>query len=165
MKRIKSKVLRFLKLIYVKLCRINDSPQKIAQGFGLGVFLGVMPGVGVIAALVLASLLRMNRASAVIGTLLTNTWFTFVIFFLSIRTGAVIMGRDWHEVHRNWVILLKDFHWAALFKSSCLDVILPIAAGYLVISLFLAALSYAAVLAFITQIRHAKNKSRINLPR
>lgn len=48
----KNRILRLLKLIYIKLFRINDTPQKIAQGFGLGVFLGILPGTGPIAAAV-----------------------------------------------------------------------------------------------------------------
>ena len=37
-----------------KLLGINDSPHRIALGIGLGLFLGVLPGTGVIAALAVA---------------------------------------------------------------------------------------------------------------
>lgn len=162
-KRIKLAVLRFLKLSYIKLCRINDSPQKIAQGLGLGVFLGVMPGVGIIAALVMASLLRMNRASAALGALLTNTWSSFIIFIFSIKVGALVLNLKWQEVHQNWIMLLKDFHWASLLKISVLEVIFPIAVGYLIISLLFGIIAYILALIAITRIKNIRNK-KMNKP-
>jgi len=63
----------FFQLLYLKLIKINDTPQKIAFGFGLGVFSGIFPGTGPLAALFLALILRANRASALLGSLLTNT--------------------------------------------------------------------------------------------
>ena len=36
--RTTNKVARFFKALYLKLFRINDTPQKIAIGFGVGVF-------------------------------------------------------------------------------------------------------------------------------
>jgi uncharacterized protein (DUF2062 family) len=32
---------RFFKFLYLKLFRINDSPQRIALGFGAGAFMGI----------------------------------------------------------------------------------------------------------------------------
>jgi len=84
--KLKEKIVRFLKIIYRKLVIINDTPQKIAQGFGLGVFLGVLPFFGPIAALVLSSLFRMNKAAAILASLLTNSWISVVTFLLSVKS-------------------------------------------------------------------------------
>jgi len=156
---------RYLKLLYLKLYRINDSPQKIALGFGLGVFLGAMPGAGVLAAIVLALLLRVNRISALLGAILTNTWTSFAIFLLSIRTGAAIMGLDWHTVYRNIRIVLKGFTWQSIFKISFFEILLPIVIGYFIISFCLGAAGYLIALALIRKVRNAKNKKRIDVSR
>lgn len=104
-----NKISRSFRLIYTKLFRINDSPQKIALGFGLGIFLGILPGTGPVAALFLALLFRVNRASALLGCLLTNTWLSIVSFLFSIKVGSAIMRLDWHHVQDDYLQTLKNF--------------------------------------------------------
>lgn len=137
---------RFLKLIYLRLFRINDSPQKIAAGLGLGVFLGILPGTGPIAALFLASIFRFNRASALAGCLITNTWLSLATFLLSVKIGAFIFGLSWQQICQNWALFLKDFHWANLFKLNFLKNIFPVITGYIVIGLLIGLLAYLVIL-------------------
>ena len=163
MKRKKSNnILRLLRLIYIKLFRIHDTPQKIALGVGIGVFLGILPGTGPIAAVFMAFVLRVNRAAALLGSLLTNTWLSIVTFFLSIKVGSSIMGVDWQDVHRNWGQFLKDFKVVTLFKLATLKIILPVIIGYFVVSFCLGLIAYLITLTIITRIRH-ESKSRINI--
>ncbi|MDD5669514.1 MAG: DUF2062 domain-containing protein, partial [Candidatus Omnitrophica bacterium] len=70
----KNKLARFFKFIYLKIFRINDTPRKIAFGFGLGVFLGILPGTGPVASVIVAAFLHANKAAALLGSLITNTW-------------------------------------------------------------------------------------------
>lgn len=157
-RKIIDKFRRFLKFIYIKLFRINDSSQKIALGFGLGVFLGVLPGAGPIASLFLAMFFRVNRASALLGSLLTNTWISIAAFLLSIKVGSIIMRLDWHSVHASWLQFIKDFHWINLLKLSALEVILPVIIGYLVVSFVFAVLSYLVVIIVVTKIKPKTKK-------
>jgi uncharacterized protein (DUF2062 family) len=157
-RKIVDRIYRFLKFIYIKLFRINDSPQKIALGFALGVFLGVLPGTGPIASLFLAMLFRVNRASALLGCLLTNTWISIVAFLLSIKVGSVIMRLDWHSVHASYLQFIKDFHWVNLLKLSALKVVLPVIIGYFVVSFVFAALSYLAVIIVVTKMKLKRKK-------
>src|SRR3989338_7559347 len=92
---LEDKIKSSLKLIYDKLVKIDDSPQKVALGFGLGVFCGILPGTGPMASLALAFIFRANRAAALAGSLLTNTWLSFVIFTLSLQIGAFLTQTDW----------------------------------------------------------------------
>ena len=155
------KFLRQLKVLCLKFYRINDSPQKIALGLGVGVFLGVMPGVGIIAALVVATIFKVNRISALLGTLVTNTWLSFAIFLLSIKTGSVIMGLRWQDVYTQCMGFIRHFHWINLFKISLLKIILPVVIGYVVISLGLAVITYAAALITIRYSRKIKSLRRL----
>lgn len=124
----------FLKKLYIKLFKINDTPQRIAAGLGVGVFLGILPGTGPLAALFLAWLLRLNRASALLGSLFTNTWLSIVTLLLSVKVGAAIMGLNWKEVREAWMLFLKDFHWLDLLKLTTVKIILPVAVGYLTVA-------------------------------
>ncbi|MDD2689984.1 MAG: DUF2062 domain-containing protein [Candidatus Omnitrophica bacterium] len=145
----KKKFVRFLKLIYIKIFRINDTPQKIALGLGLGVFSGIMPGMGPLIAITLALILRSNRASALLGSLLTNTWISFLTFFLALKTGSLALGTDWQVTYQNWINFLAGFRWLDLFKVSILKIILPIITGYLIIAFCLGLLAYVVTLTII----------------
>lgn len=84
---------RILKLIYLKIIRINDSPEKIAKSFALGVFIGIFPtfGIGGILALILAKILKLNYIASVLGTFTMN-YFTSPIFWsLSYFLGNLIL--------------------------------------------------------------------------
>lgn len=146
--------MRFLKYLYLKLFRIHDTPQRIALGFGIGVFMGLIPGTGPIAAVVTAVALRVNRASALIGALLTNTWISIVTFFLSIKIGSAIMRVDWHEVHASWMELMKDFAFIKLFKAATLKVVMPVLTGYIIVGFFLGLTAYLTALLMIRVTRH-----------
>ncbi|HNX82116.1 MAG TPA: DUF2062 domain-containing protein [Candidatus Omnitrophota bacterium] len=157
MKRIKKQAAaRFFKLVYHKLCRMNDSPQRIAIGFGVGVFLGVMPGLGLIAAIVMASVLRVNKASAIIATLITNTWLSVIMFIASIKVGSWIMKLDWHVVYANSEHLIKDFHWKDLFNVSIIQIALPLIIGFLIVSILMSIGTYLIILFVVTRVRAAR---------
>jgi uncharacterized protein (DUF2062 family) len=145
-----------LRLAYLKLLRIKDSPLKIALGFGLGVFMGVMPGVGSVVALLFAFIFRVNRVGALLGSLLSNGWVTFMVLFLAIKIGAAVRNLNYKDVYTDFIGIMKTFKWDKLFDVSFYDVFIPIAVGYLIISLFLAAV--AALVVYVCIIRLRKKR-------
>ncbi len=149
--KIPKRISQFLKWLYMQLAVINDTPQKIALGLGLGVFLGIIPGAGPIAALVLSSLLKINRAAALLGSLLTNTWISIAAFLFAVKIGAAVTGQDMESVRSSWNALMADFHWNSFFEAAAMKVLFPILMGF-----FIAAL-IAAVLAYIIAIIVVKN--------
>ncbi|HNQ50300.1 MAG TPA: DUF2062 domain-containing protein [Candidatus Omnitrophota bacterium] len=162
-----NRIIRFFKVLYLKLFRINDSPQRVSLGFGVGAFVGFLPGTGPIAALVLAALFRINKAAALLGSLLTNTWLSFLTIILSIKIGSRIMGLEWHQVYDRWQELLKDFHWKQLLDVSILKLILPVLTGYLVLSFCLAIAVYIGALVILTMLkrRRDEDKNRAHISR
>jgi hypothetical protein len=123
----------FLYLFYLKLFRINDSPERVALGLGVGVAVGLFPGTGPLAALFLAFVFRLNRAAALLGSLASNTWLSIVAFLLSIKVGALIMGLNWQEVR----------------QQPILKVILPVLLGYFVVAFCLGLVVYLITLAIL----------------
>jgi len=158
------KIVNILRILYLKLFRINDTPQRIALGFGVGVFLGLLPSTGPLAALFLASLLRINRAGALLGSLLTNTWLSIATFFLSIKIGSSIMKVDYRQVCREWNIYIATGKWIKLFKLSSIKLIFPVILGYLIVGLTLGFFAYILSLLAIKILKDEKNKTRTNLP-
>lgn len=148
-KSVLTKISDFFKFIYAKLFKINDSPQKVAIGFGLGVFTGILPGAGPLAALFLAFIFRVNRAAALLGSVITNTWLSFVTFVLAIKAGSIIFNISWEKLQSDWAVVSSYWHWQDLFSASILRIILPLMAGYIIISLCLGIISYVTALIII----------------
>lgn len=146
---VKNKVVLFFTGLYKKLFKINDTPQKIALGLGLGVALGVLPGTGPLAALFLSILLKVNRASALLGSLITNTWLSLVTFLLALRLGSAIFNISLEALKSEWRELFNDFQLSYLLKSSFLKVILPVSVGYLIIGIALGLSVYLIALIII----------------
>jgi len=154
-----NKIIRFFKFIYIKLFRINDTPQRISLGFGIGVFLGIIPLSGPIAALFLAWLFRLNRISALLGSLLTNTWLSIATFLIATKIGSSIMKLDWQDTYNNWKLILKNFHWFYLFKLSFLKIIFPLFIGYFIVAFIIGFMVYLITLMAI--LTYQKNKTVI----
>ena len=148
----------FFRLIYEKLILINDSPQKVAIGFGLGVFLGILPATGPLAALVLSVILRVNRIAAITGSLLTNTWLSLVTFVLAIKIGSAVTGSPWEQIQASYRALIKNFHWKDLFDASVLTILEPLIIGYLIISLAAGLLAYLILIIILTQRKKYRQK-------
>jgi len=151
-----SRIQRFFKAVYLKLFRINDTPQKIAMGIGLGVFFGVLPGMGPLAALFFAFIFKVNRAGALLGSLLTNTWLSVPVFFVSANIGSILTGSDYADIYRTWTDLIKDFAWNKLFQLSIYRIAAPVILGYIMVGLFIGIAAYAVTLGII---KSAKNKN------
>lgn len=158
----KHRFFRFLKLAYLKIFRINDTPQKIALGFGIGIFLGVLPGTGPIAAIFMAVLLRVNRASALLGSLLVNTWINIVSFVFAIRIGAAVTGADWNIIYRESYTAFKDFHILNFFRLSLPKIVLPILIGFFIISFCAGIISYFIILIIFTRFKKRREQTDYN---
>jgi uncharacterized protein (DUF2062 family) len=140
------RVIRGARELYIKFISIDDPPQKIAAGLSLGVFTGIIPGAGPIAALFLAVLLKTNKASALLGSVITNTWISIAAFVLSLRIGGMITGVEWHTLEKAYLDIAKDFHLSKLFQEAALKLLLPVTAGFIAVALLFAAAAYVLAL-------------------
>lgn len=159
-KKGKSYVRNFLYLLYLKVFRTNDTPQRLAAGLGIGVFSGIIPGPGPIAALFLASLLKANRTSALIGSLLTNTWVSIATFIAAAKLGAIVLGLDWYDVRQDWLKFLENFRFINLFELSLIKVILPIIVGYLLLAFCCSLLLYVISLVTLNLVKQFQSEAR-----
>ena len=141
--------MNFLKLICYKLIKINDSPQRIALGFAIGVFTGILPSTGPVAALILSLVFRVNRIAALTGSLLTNTWLSVATFVLAAKIGSFVTKTDWQNIYNAYRNLLADFEWRHLFDAAILKLIYPLIMGYVLIGLMAGASAYFFAVSFL----------------
>lgn len=128
-----------------KFFLINDTPHKIAAGFALGVFWGIMPGEGVATTLITAMLLRLNRLSATAGVAMSNMWSTFLVLPLAAILGGLLFGTDSATLIANfqstYSLGLKYFFSEIIF----MQIVLPLLIGFLLVSIAISAICYGII--------------------
>jgi uncharacterized protein (DUF2062 family) len=124
---------------------LNDTPHRIALGAALGIFLGLLPGTGPLAALVCASALRVNKAAACAFAIATNSWLSVILFIPAVTLGSVCFGIERAQVLASWKQLISVFSWSNALQFFSSKIILPIITGYFIISFVVAGLTYSIV--------------------
>ncbi len=151
---------RWARYQYIKLLRINDTPEKIAGGLALGVAIGVLPsfGLGVIVAVLVAGRIGVNRASAVIGTLVMNPWTAAFFWAASYLVGALLLGYDLSETIKviEGLRSQQDL-WANILGKR---LILPYIIGNAFVTAFTAAFYYVVGFYSVRAYRRAKARRR-----
>jgi uncharacterized protein (DUF2062 family) len=128
--------------VFKKLLGLEDTPNRIALGFGLGLFLGVLPGTGAIAAVVSAAFLRINKPASLAGALLVNTWINVVAFPAALVIGAFCFGINVATLKDQWAALFAHFSWQTLLSGIILKSILAVFVGYGAIGIIMALAGY-----------------------
>jgi uncharacterized protein (DUF2062 family) len=150
------------------LLHVNDTPERTAGAFALGVFLGFSPFLGLhtLIAVLLAFVLDLNRVAVLLGVYSNLPWIMAAYYAFTTMVGAAIMRvnlppdlRDqlgalfalsfrsaqfWHDVIR----LLRPLLW-------------PYTVGSLIGASLLAAVAYRVALEFVIRRRrhHALHHS------
>lgn len=129
-----------LKKLLKKVVLSNDSPEKLARGFAVGIFWGVMPtfGLAVLFSLPTAVFLKANRLTAILGTFISNP-FTSPFFML------------WGTYTGNFILKATPltFSWKILNVGALLKVSKSLFVGTLLLAGSMAVLSYGLLLIII----------------
>lgn len=89
--------------------------------------------------------------------MLTNTWLSIPVFLLSLRTGAFLTGVSYQGLNRDWSLLIKDFRLLALLDLGVYKILIPILAGYALISLSIGIIAYALTLIIVVYGRRKRS--------
>jgi hypothetical protein len=145
------------------LLHIEDTPERTAAAFALGVFFGFSPllGLHTILAVIAAFLLSLNRVAVLLGVYSNLPWFLAPYYAVATMAGAELTGHHpspdfreqvgglfklslWHgDFWHRLVVVMKPLLWPYLVGSTLFAVILGIAA-------------YQLALAFVTNRRVQK---------
>jgi uncharacterized protein (DUF2062 family) len=135
---------------FIQECvNVDDTPHRIAFAFSLGVFIGILPFAGVIAAIAIAMYFKLNKPAIVLGSVITNTWLGFIVLAISIQWACYILKVDFNLVKIKIEGLFKNFHWEALNDPYFTQIMGAVVLWYLILSLVLSFLSYFVCLAVI----------------
>ena len=149
------------------LLHVDDTPERTAAAFALGVFFGFSPFLGLhtILGIAFAFLLNLNRVSVLLGIYSNLPWVIAPYYVLATTAGTFITGdrippgfdrqlaglfelsvfnsEFWHELVR----ILRPLLW-------------PYAAGSLLGAAVLAAIAYPLALAFVTSRRRLIHRDK-----
>ena len=155
------------------LLHIDDSPERTAAAFALGVFFGFSPFIGfhTLLGTAFAFLLNFNRVAVLLGVYSNLPWIVAPYYaFTTMFVGARLTGHRIPPGFRDQVSLLFEqslltggfwHHLVVLFRPW----LAPFSVGSLIGSLVLSAAAYPLALAFVTSRRrlghliHSKHKS------
>ncbi|MBI4313464.1 MAG: DUF2062 domain-containing protein [Candidatus Omnitrophica bacterium] len=97
------------------LWNFKEPPHRLAFAFSLGVFLGVMPGTGAIAAGACAAFLKLNVPVAVAGALVSNNPLTTVLIYTAgYALGQSVLGEYLPDSNAAQISLATIFGMALL---------------------------------------------------
>ncbi len=135
---------RSFRTLLRQVLHLQESPQRTALAFALGVFIAFSPAYGLHTAMVVLCtwLFGLNFLALFTGAFINNPWTIIPILGATYWTGALLLGRG----------DVPNFDWQDLSFSGIYQQVLPYAApfilGGLVLSLLGALLSYPAAYLF-----------------
>jgi hypothetical protein len=85
---------RQAKLNFLRFARMDGTPDEIAKGLALGIFIGMTPtfGAQMLLAVFFAFLLKENKLAAVLGVWITNPITAPFVYAFEYETGRLLLG-------------------------------------------------------------------------
>jgi uncharacterized protein len=135
--------IRQFKLNVLRFLRLRGTPDEVAKGLALGVFVGLTPTMGVqmIIAIFLAFLLRENKLAAALGVWISNPLTAPFIYALEYETGRLLLGMSRAKFP-------AELSFSAI-TSMGWELLLPLTVGSLIYCVILTPLTYAITLRLI----------------
>jgi uncharacterized protein len=144
------------------LLHIDDTPERTAAAFALGVFFGFCPFIGLhtLLAVAFAFLLNFNRVAVLLGVYSNLPWIVAPYYaFTTMFVGARLTGHRIPPGFRDQVAALFEQHslFQAAFWQQLLALfrpfVVPFTVGSLIAAVVLSAIAYPLALAFVTSRR------------
>lgn len=137
---------RQFKLNLIRLARIKSSPDAIARGVALGIFIGFTPffGFHILIALFFAFILRQNKIAAFAGVWITNPLTAPFIYALEYEIGRMLLGME----PVGTAVFSRELTWDIAVHLG-----LPLMLGSVILGLPLALISYALSLRLLPVLR------------
>lgn len=144
------------------LLHIDDTPERTAAAYALGIFFGFSPFLGfhTVMAIGLAFLLRLNRVAVVLGVYSNLPWIIAPYYTLVTMGGALLTNTRLPDNFRERLgdIMHLSFTDPTLWRhiGSLLEPLLwPYAIGSTIGAIIIACIAYPVALAFVrTRRRH-----------
>jgi uncharacterized protein len=87
---------RQIRLVYLKLLRLQDKPEVVAKGLAVGVFTGCFPFFGMqsLLAFLLATIVRGSKVAALAATWISNPLTSVPLYIFNYKIGKLLLGTE-----------------------------------------------------------------------
>ena len=142
------------------LLHIDDTPERTAAAFALGVFFGFSPFLGfhTILAIVFAFFLNLNRVAALLGVYSNLPWIIAPYYASATLAGGRVTGHRLPPGFKSQIASLFDlslYHSEFWHRLSTIlkPLLVPYVVGSMIGAIVLALIAYPLALAFVTSRR------------
>jgi len=128
------------------ILEVDDTPNRVAAAFGLGVFIAFFPllGIHIITALGLAVVLRLNKAVLIAGTLTNNPWTVAPMYTAGTLVGCAVLGVSPHSLAEiDWSLTGRAFYRS--LASGLGPLLLPFVIGNLLLGAVAGSIAFVVV--------------------
>ncbi len=137
------------------IMRLDDSPNRLAFAFALGIFISFSPWLGfhIVSCILLAWLFRLNKVVVLTASFVNNPWTIVPMYAFCLWFGFKITGRNaavpdiaWAELgFRDMLLILRPFLW-------------PYIAGTIAVGLIAAFISYGVFFWGVRRYRRGESR-------
>jgi uncharacterized protein (DUF2062 family) len=145
-----------IKDLIKKLLHIDDTPERTALAYSIGIFLGFSPFLGfhTLAGLAIAFLFRLNRVAILLGVWTNTPWWIVPYYMVATRLGMWVIRFqvDWTTLKEIFQLGMhqrfagSDF-WSRI--ASQWGLLLSYSIGSLILCTFLSLIAYPLLLRWI----------------
>lgn len=125
------------------LLQLEDTPNRVALAFGIGIFIAFFPILGIHTALALlvAVVFRLSKVAILTGAWTNNPWTIGPMFITGTLVGCELLGVSADGLHgMDWSLRGQAFYEA--FFESLRPLVLPFLLGNLLVGLVVGAAAY-----------------------
>ncbi len=155
---------RLYRYYYNKAVREKGTPEYVARGWAIGMFVGfAMPfGLQLVVSVPLAFLMKGSKLGAVVGTMTTNHFTIFVIYPFQCWLGSYLIGKplSFSTISSKLELVIQNQDYETLFGLGK-DVIAAFFIGGFLLAFISTPICYYAVRKMVIQYRRNKEKRRL----
>lgn len=144
-----------MKLLCKRLFLLNDTPERLALAFALGVFLAFSPllGLHTILAFCFSFLFGLNRVAMLVGVFVNNPWTLVPIYGAGTWLGGLFVGFPSRSSLPSFELsaIISSSFWLRLAEQW--PILEPMVLGSFILSVLAAILAYMAALHMIRRLR------------
>ena len=158
------KIRRLVRYYYNKAVREKGSPEYIARGWGIGMFIGfaVPFGLQLLVSIPLSFLLKGSKLGATVGTLATNHFTIFIIYPFQCWLGSYLIGNplSFSEISSGLEEVIKNQDYQTLFLLGK-ELVVSFFVGGFLLAFISTPICYYLVKTLVIRYRAAKEKRRL----
>ncbi len=145
------------KFILDKITDIKGNPHRTALGMSVGVFIAATPTIPfhTALALILATLLRGNKAAAVLGVWFSNPITIPIIYVANYKIGVILLGKE------NCLFEINQISHMSDMLRIGVDIMVIMIVGGLVLGIILSLLAYLLTI-WVLKVFKNRDRSRQN---